>query len=109
MLELPGLETMFQGSLHNHVSPTAIHAMNRELGKWLGPGLFDPCMINCHLAVHLTRALSDEANHRLQTQWTDSSGMLELPTHTDLTVESDKLQNGTLFQSTTLSWPWLLR
>ncbi|CAP96442.1 Fumitremorgin C monooxygenase [Penicillium chrysogenum] len=54
LLELPGLETMFQGSLHNHVSPTAIHAMNREL-------------------VHLTRALSDEANHRLQTQWTDSS------------------------------------
>ncbi|KAJ5165582.1 uncharacterized protein N7500_007412 [Penicillium coprophilum] len=54
LLELLGFETMFQGSLHNHVSATAIHAMNREL-------------------VHLTRPLSEEADHCLQGQWTGSS------------------------------------
>ncbi|KAJ5365912.1 hypothetical protein N7517_008798 [Penicillium concentricum] len=54
LLELPGFETMFQGSLHNHVSATAIHAMNREL-------------------VHLTRPLSEEADQCLKAQWTESS------------------------------------
>lgn len=62
LLELPGFETMFQGSLHNHVSPTAIHAMNREL-------------------VHLTRPLSDEADHCLKAKWSDNPEWHTVSTH----------------------------
>ncbi|RAH47815.1 cytochrome P450 monooxygenase ftmG [Aspergillus brunneoviolaceus CBS 621.78] len=54
LLELPGFETAFQGSLHNHVSPIAIQALNKEL-------------------VHLTRPLSEEASECLRTQWTETS------------------------------------
>jgi hypothetical protein len=34
LLELPGFETTFQGSLHNHVSPMAIQALNKELREF---------------------------------------------------------------------------
>ncbi|KAF7181290.1 hypothetical protein CNMCM7691_000508 [Aspergillus felis] len=54
LLELPGFETLGQGSLHNHVSTPAINAMNREL-------------------VHLTRPLLEEAAQCLQAKWTDDS------------------------------------
>ncbi|KAJ5300310.1 uncharacterized protein N7443_005312 [Penicillium atrosanguineum] len=62
LLELPGFETMFQGSLHNHVSPVAVWALNREL-------------------VHLTRSLSDETGQCLQAQWTDATGWHNVSIH----------------------------
>ncbi|KAI2791646.1 Cytochrome monooxygenase roqO [Penicillium oxalicum] len=52
LLELPGFETSFQGSLHNHVSPIAVQALNKEL-------------------LHLTQPLSDEASNFLRTRWSD--------------------------------------
>ncbi|PYH78666.1 cytochrome P450 [Aspergillus uvarum CBS 121591] len=54
LLELPGFETKLKGSLHNHVSPIAIQALNKKL-------------------LHLTRPLSDEASEYLRTQWTEAS------------------------------------
>ncbi|EDP49182.1 hypothetical protein KXX16_003034 [Aspergillus fumigatus] len=54
LVDLPGLESMFQGSLHNQVPPMAVRALNKEL-------------------VHLTPSLSEEAMNCLQTRWTDST------------------------------------
>ncbi|KAF7591926.1 hypothetical protein BBP40_000897 [Aspergillus hancockii] len=54
LVDLPGLETMFQGSLHNQVPPMAVRALNKEL-------------------VNLTPFLSEEAMNCLQTRWTDSA------------------------------------
>ncbi|KAJ5563148.1 cytochrome P450 [Penicillium sp. DV-2018c] len=54
LLELRGFETRSQNSLHNHVSPIAIQALNKEL-------------------LHMTRPLSDEASECLRTQWTDAA------------------------------------
>ncbi|KAF4225900.1 hypothetical protein CNMCM6805_005707 [Aspergillus fumigatiaffinis] len=47
LVDLPGFETMFQGSLHNQVPPMAV--------------------------LNLTPFLSEEAMNCLQTRWTDSS------------------------------------
>ncbi|KAM4058378.1 cytochrome p450 [Hirsutella rhossiliensis] len=54
LVDLPGFETMFQGSLHNQVPPVAVRALNKEL-------------------VNLTPFLSEEAMNCLQTRWTDTT------------------------------------
>ncbi|KAL4734144.1 Fumitremorgin C monooxygenase [Aspergillus similis] len=62
LVDLPGFESMFQGSLHNHVSPIAVRALNREL-------------------VHLTRSLSDEAMNCLEAIWTDNADWHDVLIH----------------------------
>ncbi|CEO58427.1 hypothetical protein PMG11_03152 [Penicillium brasilianum] len=68
LVDIPGFETMFQGSLHNHVSPIAIRAMNREL-------------------VNLTSALSEETVHCLQNTGADKDSWHEVSIH-ELVLDS---------------------
>lgn len=83
LAELIGFETMFPGSIHNHILRPAATAISKRLGTWT-MYIHSPRRVLTAAfedKVHLTQPFSHETTDFLNREWGNSEGRKRFKNH----------------------------